>query len=705
MVLPHGAAFAQCCYRGKEDMSKGTGQTSHLQGQWIDSLSDHGAGALLHLDSKGKIGYASSGVATLLGWDAKQVRSQSIFELVHPDDVELARAHLIAVLTATAPMEAEFRLRSRDGSWSFVEASTVVTKDNLAGPGLLLRLRDVSGRKAEEEQLRFMARWFRGLTRYSADIIVVVSPDGRHRFVSGSSTRVLGYSPEELTREVFRDAIHPEDRVRVGFELENLRQKKGGSCRLEYRIRASDGAYRHVETHAVNQLDDPDIHGVIVYTRDITERLVRDPVTELPNRLLFVDRLDKAIRAAADAEPRPLFSVLVLRLDKHDLVRGSLGPKLADQLLVQFAGRLRRAFSDGTTVARLGGDDFAVLLEGLTDAAQARSEANKISAFLVEPFSLAGQEIHSGITAGISLSSRGYDRADAMLRDAQGALSRAQEKGGQAVANTEVIADRTGRLLIEADLWGAVDRKELRLHYQPIFRLADGVLTGFEALLRWQHPRDGLVSPARFIPVAEETGLIRPMGTWVTNRACWQLRRWQDRVPEARGLVVNVNLSARQFEGDGIVDEVRAALETSGLRPDQLKLEVTETILMERPDVAAKTLLQLKDLGVHLALDDFGTGYSSLSYLNRFPFDTLKIDRAFVSGPDGMETSPKTFELVRAIIHLAAALGMDVVAEGIETRSQATALKALGCGFAQGYFLGRPAPPKKARQLIEASAL
>ena len=677
------------------------GRTSQLQGQWIDSLAGGGSGVLFHIDSKGVISYVSSAVRQLLDVQSDQLRSRSLFDVVHPEDQETVRAHLVAVLISSDPLEAEFRLRKADDSWLYVETSTVVTTENRTGPGLLLRVRDISERKKGEDQLRFMARWFRGLTRYSGDVIVVVAPDGSHRFVSGSAMPVLGHKPEGLTREVFRDAIHPKDRVRVGFEFESLRQEPDGSCRLEYRLRTADGAYIHVETLGVNQLDDPDIHGLIFYTRDITERLVRDPVTELPNRVLFVDRLNKTIRAAAQAEPTPLFGVLVLRLDKHELVRGSLGPKLADDLLVQFAGRLRRALPDGTTVARLGEDIFAILLEGLTNAGDARTAAGEIGSAVARPFVLATQEIHSSVTVGISLSSRGYDRADSMLRDAQGALSRAQEKGGQTVANTEVITDQANRLLIEADLWGALDRKEFRLHYQPIFHLADRRLSGFEALLRWQHPRDGLVSPARFIPVAEETGLIKPIGSWVLAHACGQLSRWRERMRDTGHLVVNVNLSARQFEGEGIVDEVRDVLERTGLEAGQLKLEVTETVLMERPDLAARTLTRLKELGVGLALDDFGTGYSSLSYLNRFPFDTLKIDRAFVSGPDGMERSRKTFELVRAIIHLAAALGMDVVAEGIETERQAVALAKLDCTFAQGYHLGRPLPPRKARAVIE----
>ena len=677
------------------------GRTSQLQGQWIDSLAGGGSGVLFHLDSKGVISYVSSSVAPLLGRPSEQLRSTSLFELVHPEDLEDVRAHLVAVLTSADPLEAELRLQKADDSWLYVETSTVVTTENRAGPGLLLRVKDISERKKGEDQLRFMARWFRGLTRFSGDVIVVVAPDGSHRFVSGSALPVLGYKPEELTMELFRDCIHPEDRVRVGFEFEGLRHDPGGSCRLQYRFRREDGVSIHVETLGVNQLEDPDIHGLIFYTRDITERLVRDPVTELPNRVLFVDRLNKAIRAAAQADPPPLFGVLVLRLDKHELVRGSLGPKLADALLVQFASRLRRTLPEGTTVARLGEDVFAVLLEGLADAAAARTAGGEIAQAGVKPFTLASQEVHSTISMGISLSSRGYDRADAMLRDAQGALSRAQEKGAQTVANTKVITDQANRLLIEADLWGALDRKEFRLHYQPIFSLGDRRLSGFEALVRWQHPRDGLVSPGRFIPVAEETGLIKPIGSWVLARACGQLSRWGERVRGVGRLVVNVNLSARQFEGEGIVDEVREVLERTGLKPGQLKLEVTETVLMERPDLAARTLARLKELGVGLALDDFGTGYSSLSYLNRFPFDTLKIDRAFVSGPEGMERSRKTYELVRAIIHLAAALGMDVVAEGIETERQAEALEQLDCGYAQGYHLGRPVPPRKARSVIE----
>ena len=308
-----------------------------------------------------------------------------------------------------------------------------------------------------------------------------------------------------------------------------------------------------------------------------------------------------------------------------------------------------------------------------------------------EPFHLAAQEIYSGVKVGLTLSERGYSRADAMLRDAEGALQKARgdSKGG-AVANSQLIATQSHQLLLESDLVRAIERQEFRVHYQPIFGAASREITGFEALIRWKHPRDGLVPPGRFIGVAEETGLIVPIGELVLRRACHQLARWSERIPGNSNLTMAVNLSTVQLRDEQIVSRVVKVLEETGLEPARLKLEVTETALIDRPGQAGRTLSMLKDLGLMLALDDFGTGYSSLSYLSSYPFDVLKIDRAFVSGPRGLDEWPRGRKLIEGVIQLGHALGLQVIAEGVEEESQAKILQDLDCDLLQGYHLARP---------------
>ncbi len=679
-------------------MGSGTKSTKELTGRWLAAAGERSGGVLYALEPSGKTSYVSSSVEEVLGRPVDEVRHQLIFDIVHPEDHEALRNGLIRVLHIDEEIDLEFRVLHGDGRTLFVEATAVRAEEEEGRQGILLRFRDVTERKRSELELRSMVSWLQALTRNSGDVIVVVGTDHQHRFVSGGSETVLGIPPDELTRERFRDAIHPSDRVAASFTFENIRQQPGDQARIEYRMQHADGRWIHVETLAVNRIDDPDVEGLILYTRDVTERRIRDDLTGLPNKTLFIDRLQEELtRPAAE---RGLFAVALVRLDRHELVRTILGPSVADRMLVQFARRLGKAVNPDWTVARVGEADFAVLLLGLGSAAAANRAAQELGQALSEPFHLSGQEVFSSVGMGLALSSRRYDRADAMLRDAGGALARGQKEPEAKVANTEVIESQSNRLLMESDLVGALDRKEFRVWYQPIEDLTSRAVWGTEALARWNHPRDGMIAPGRFIPVAEETGLITSIGTWVLRRSCEQLKRWSDRIPGGEALGISVNLSARQLADEALVDTVAAAIEMAGIEPGRLQLEVTESGLIERPGLAARILTLLKEQGVHLALDDFGTGYSSLSYLASFPLDVIKIDRSFVSGPRGMTVSRKGRELVAAIIQLGHSLGMKVVGEGIETEEQAHLLRDLGCDLGQGYHLGRPVGPKVIRQKL-----
>jgi diguanylate cyclase (GGDEF)-like protein len=383
------------------------------------------------------------------------------------------------------------------------------------------------------------------------------------------------------------------------------------------------------------------------------------------------------------------FAVLFLDLDRFKVINDSLGHVVGDKLLVGIARRLETAVRPGDTVSRLGGDEFTVLLDDLSDAGEAEAVAGRLLEELAMPYNLGGHEVFISVSIGIALSTTGYQRPEDILRDADTAMYRAKQlgKARYEVFDQAMHTRVMDQLELERDLRRAVERQELFLNYQPIVSMDTGVIRGFEALVRWQHPERGVIPPAKFIPTAEETGLIIPIGIWVLGEACRQMRRWQELCPADEPLTINVNLSGKQFTQPDLLEQIKEVLRETGLDPRSLKLEITESVVMENIETATRMLEQLRALGVELSIDDFGTGYSSLSYLQRFPVGTLKIDRSFVSR---MTESEGTAEIVRTVMRLAQNLGMDVVAEGVETERQREQLRALECEFGQGYYFSRP---------------
>jgi diguanylate cyclase (GGDEF)-like protein len=436
--------------------------------------------------------------------------------------------------------------------------------------------------------------------------------------------------------------------------------------------------------------------------KQIEEQLLHnafhDGLTGLANRALFMDHLQLALGRARRNESYR-FAVLFLDLDRFKVINDSLGHMAGDQLLVEIARRLEGAMRPGDTVSRLGGDEFVVLLDDLGDAGEAESVAARLQRQLSVPCDLDGHEVFTTVSIGIAHGSTGYHRPEDLLRDADTAMYRAKQlgKARHEVFDQAMHARAMDLLRLEKDLRWAVERGELFIQYQPIVSLDTGALRGFEALVRWQHPERGLILPAKFIPLAEETGLIIPIGRWVLGEACRQMRQWQQLSPTDAPLPINVNLSGRQFMQPDLLEQIREILRETGLDPRSLKLEITESVVMEDIDTATRTLEQLRALGVELGIDDFGTGYSSLSYLQRFPVGTLKIDRSFISR---ITESDGTAEIVRTIMKLAQTLGMEVVAEGVETERQRAQLKALECEFGQGYYFSRPMDREAAEELF-----
>jgi len=436
-----------------------------------------------------------------------------------------------------------------------------------------------------------------------------------------------------------------------------------------------------------NQLEQKRLHAAL-----------HDDLTQLPNRALFMDRLEHAISISI-RRPHQC-AVLFLDLDRFKLVNDSLGHHIGDQLLVAVARRLEHSVRTGDTVARLGGDEFSLLLEGVQSLEEVTDVADRLQSVLSQPFHLNGMDVVITVSIGIVVSQTGTAVPIDLLRDADLAMSRAKARGK---ARYEVFRESmhqqaVAMLQMESDLRGAVLRHEFEMHYQPIVLLDDERVVGFEALLRWCHPLRGLVSPTEFIPLAEETGLIIPIGMWVIREACAQLRHWHKKYAIDPPLTMSVNLSCKQFAQPDLVAQIECILGEVGLEAKFLKLEITESVLMENTESAALMLQQLKGMGIQLYMDDFGTGYSSLSYLHRFPMDTLKIDRSFVLRLDKHDEDS---EIVRTIIKLAANLGMDVTAEGVETREQLARLRSLKCEYGQGFFFSRPVNAKAAGRLIE----
>ena len=428
------------------------------------------------------------------------------------------------------------------------------------------------------------------------------------------------------------------------------------------------------------------------------QQLLYDPLTGLPNRLLFTERLSHSIQRAKRRKGYQC-AVLFLDLNRFKVVNDSLGHQVGDELLTQVATRLQECLRMEDTIARLGGDEFAVLLEDVDDLAGAIRVAERIQRTMQAPVEVNGYELFTSASIGIAMSSPTYNCPEHLLRNADMAMYRAKASGRECyqVFDRAMHAEALARLELETDLRQALERKEFHLAYQPVICLPTGRITGFEALLRWEHPTRGAVPPMDFIPVAEETGLILPLGRWVLGEACRQLSVWRAAFPAFPTLCMSVNLSVKQFCQPDLVDQVREALEENGLDPQHLKLEITESVIVENSAAATDMLHELKALGVQVYMDDFGTGYSSLGYLHRLPLDVLKIDRSFISR---MESDNRRFQLVRTILTLAQSVGMATVAEGVTAEAQLRELRHLGCECAQGYLFARPLGAEGAGRLL-----
>ncbi len=546
-----------------------------------------------------------------------------------------------------------------------------------------------------EQQLRVEAR-FGSLVRNSSDLVLIVNTDGRVAYASPSVLRVLGFEQPDIQGHRLADFIHLDDLLAAASLLEAAMGASGPPARVEWRMRHRDGSWRDFEMLCTNLVRDPIVGGLVLNGRDVSERKAlegqlahqafHDPLTNLANRALFSDRIDQALARASRHNEG--VAVLFLDLDDFKVVNDSLGHQAGDELLVDIAGRLTEAVRASDTVARLGGDEFAVLLEDIEDGELMRI-AERIDRALRQPFTVSGQPVHVTASIGMAATSSGLHSSQELLRGADVAMYAAKNRGkGQLQAfHLSMHEAILTRLELDAELRRALAEDELRVHYQPLVRLPGRQVVGLEALVRWQHPQRGLVAPDLFIQLAEDTGLIHQIGSFVLEAATVQAKAWQETYQARPPLTISVNLSARQIQHATIVETISRALRLAGLRPDSLVLEITESALMHDSEASLQRLRQLKRLGVRLAIDDFGTGYSSLSYLRRFPVDILKIDKSFI---ENVASRSDAMALVRAIIDLGRSLQLTTVAEGVEQPEQAAELEALGCDVAQGYLFARP---------------
>ncbi|NJK30363.1 MAG: EAL domain-containing protein [Acaryochloris sp. SU_5_25] len=512
---------------------------------------------------------------------------------------------------------------------------------------------------------------------------------------------IIGYEAQEINNstEEWFDRIHPEDRERFRLDLRSHLQEETPTFECQYRIRHKDQTYRWVRSR-----------GIAVFTAN--HRMIRiagsqtdltyhvalyDHLTGLPSRALFLDQLKRTL-SRKKRQQDYLFAVLFLDCDRFKVINDSLGHEIGDQLLIEVAHRLEAVLRPGDVIARLGGDEFAVLLENIPSLTEAENVANRLNQELERAFNLQGHTVYTSASIGIALNSQGCQQPEDLLRDADNAMYRAKALGKSRYAVFESgMRDRVQTLLkIETDLRLAIANHQFDLYYQPIISLPNQQITGLEALVRWRHPERGLIAPSEFIPVAEETGLILTLGEWVLREACQQLRQWQQTL-DIPAFSVSVNLSRKQLSQPNLSQKIAGILSESGIHSDHLKLEITETMIMENEAIASEVLNQLQELGLQLQIDDFGTGYSSLSFLHSFPLDTLKIDRSFING---LGTDPEKAEIVRTMITLAHNLGMSAVAEGVETQEQLNWLQSFNCDYAQGYLIAKPLPVEAIETLL-----
>jgi diguanylate cyclase (GGDEF)-like protein/PAS domain S-box-containing protein len=643
--------------------------------------------------------YVSPQVMDIMGYTPEECTSTPDFwiRILHPDDREAVLAEDQRTNETGEPFVMEYRRFAKDGRLVWIRDEATLVRNEVGEPLYWLGVQiDITERKRAETRLGDAEQRFRTLVDQIPAVTYIdpVDAPDTSLYTSPQIEKMLGYTPAEWREgKLWPKCLHPDDRERILAADERFEAGGEESFSEEYRLMARDGSVVWVREEAVllrDEAGEPLYWQGVIY--DLTERKAleerlehrafHDYLTELPNRQLFVDRLRKALDRTRRKRGRKV-AVLFMDLDEFKIINDSLGHEAGDALLTLVAQRLKRCLRPEDSLARFGGDEFVVLIEDIEGPEVAVRVAKRITEELKIPFFLEGRELFAPSSIGIGLGDARVKTPEALLMDADTAMYRAKEEGGTfRVFDPDMYKRAKGRLELEADLRRTIP---------------DGSIVGMEALVRWAHPEHGLLVPPGFIPMAEETGLIVPMGRWVLNEACRRAREWQERYPKAAPLSMAVNISARQLSYPELVGEVEDALRKTGLDPGSLTLEITESVLVEDEGSSAGTLQRLKDLGVRLAIDDFGVGYSSLSYLRYLPVDQLKLDRVLVGD---LDTDDKNLAIVRAAVDLGHALGIEVVAEGVETHAEFEELSKLECDFGQGDYWWGPRLRRQTEELL-----
>ena len=673
-------------------------------------------------ESFGAYLFANPAYCAMSGFTAEQLTRVTARDIIYPDDLAAVNAvALRQVAGDVATVDTEFRFRCARGGYIWVRQHRLLIRDSAGEPLFFLaHSEDVSARKAAdaavetartiaEDALRESEARYRLLADHAADMIVCTRPDRTRSYVSPASTRLFGFEPAEFSELDFAKSLHPDDAERVKAEYTDF-LVRGGSETHTYRLRHKDGHYVWVEAHWVafgsGPLADrpPSATAAMSIVRDVSERKAaetqialmacHDTLTGLPNRALLRERLEQAQTFVARGGS---VAVLSVDLDHFKAVNDTLGHAIGDELLKRVAERLLRCVRQNDTVARLGGDEFIVVMLGLDGVDEAAQCGQRVVDAVSEPYDLDGHRVLVSASAGLTMSPRDGAQPDQLLKNADAALYCAKAGGRRAFRwfEPDMAVQRQSRLDMEAHLRDALVEQSFRVHYQPIVNLTSSAITGVEALVRWQHPVRGLIAPDAFIPLAEETGMIVPLGAWVLREACRNAVSWPASVR------LSVNVSSIQIKSERFVEVVRDTLREAGLPPERLDIEITESVLLQESDGTLRVLTELRRMGVGISLDDFGTGYSSLGYLRSFRFDRIKIDRTFVG--DLLQRA-ESEAIVRAVVGIGNTLGISTVAEGIETRGQLQRLRGYGCTEGQGYFFSRAETADRIAVMMDSGA-